>query len=306
LTTLNTGIVLLNDRPLGRDEPAAFCVLGMPRGGTTMTALLLQQAGVFIGANLPVTAEDPLFAGILRERKPDARKFRAAVERRSAEHARWGFKAPFRNHWPLLASIDNVRFVCVFRDVLAVANRNRISVDADLLANMRANLALELEIVSFIAGNRSPMMLISYEKALLDPAGLAKAVADFCGVDVNDDVLGRIAAVIEPNEKSYVVSQDPVTAQMSINVDHLSRGRIAGWARRNDGGQATIVVEIDGSHVATQPAALPRKDLATIFGGEGKFAFDVRLAPGRELASGCEVVMKNAENGAVVYRRKFP
>ncbi|HET9070177.1 MAG TPA: hypothetical protein VFN28_16170, partial [Amaricoccus sp.] len=70
MTGLNTGIALLNPRPLADDEPAVFCVLGTGGGGTSMTARLLEAAGVFMGENLDYNAEDPRFALLLKNPEP--------------------------------------------------------------------------------------------------------------------------------------------------------------------------------------------------------------------------------------------
>src|SRR4051794_24481188 len=94
--TLNTGFILLNKANLTPEQAAAICVIGMPRGGTTMAAKLLEAAGVFMGESLPVTAEDPEFAQLLMGTNPDEALFKRLVTQRGSMFSRWGFKAPFR------------------------------------------------------------------------------------------------------------------------------------------------------------------------------------------------------------------
>src|SRR4051794_10693673 len=72
--------------PLSLEQSCAFCVLGMPRGGTTIVAKLIQNMGVFMGHDLPVTVEDPTFSRILQQTSPDPMAFRDLVSLRFSEY----------------------------------------------------------------------------------------------------------------------------------------------------------------------------------------------------------------------------
>jgi hypothetical protein len=285
------------------DQSRELCVLGMPRGGTTMAATLLKEAGVFMGDNLPVTIEDPQFAKLLSQQTPDKAAFRALVEARRAQHARWGFKAPFRHHWDLLAGIENVRYLAVFRDVLAVANRNKISADASLLQSMQANLTLQQKIVEFILGSDRPMLLLSYEKALTFPKETAEAICKFIGAAPMASLLTNLTKVIQPNEIRYVASQDPLMVQTRIHVDLIRGNRIAGWARRSDGTAASLQIEVNGKPAVRTRSILPRPDLAQKFGGDGRLAFDITLPSEFALISNTDITIKSAHDGLVLFRK---
>lgn len=175
-----------------------------------MTAKLLQAAGVFMGDRLPVTAEDPEFATLLREVSPDRARLRALIRSRDEAYSRWGFKAPYRNHWDILENMEGMRFVIVFRDVLAVANRNHISVRADLLASMKANMSLMQNIVRFIERTKHPVLAFSYEKALLSPEAICEEILEFVGTSISDEAINRLVAVIRPNEPEYLRQMEAV------------------------------------------------------------------------------------------------
>lgn len=305
VSALNQGFYIINESKLGPGDRAVFCVLGMPRGGTTMAARLLEAAGVSMGGDLPVTAEDPQFAALLKEPKPDQEEFTRLLAERKARYQRWGFKAPYRNHWQLLGSIENVRFLVVFRDVLAVANRNRISADADLVANMRDNLRLQAAILDFIAAGEHPALLFSYEKAILTPDPVCSAILEFAGVERSDSAISKLTHVIQPNEPAYVASQAPEAVKTTLHVDILDSGRIAGWARRSNGNSMNLAVEIDGKRLLDFEAKLPRRDLASMFGRDGRYGFDVKLPIGRRLNAGNEIVIKNSVDGRVLFQRVF-
>ena len=267
-----------------------------------MTAKLLQGAGVFMGENMPVTAEDPQFAHLLRDVRPNQKLLKNLVEERNSAHRRWGFKAPFRNHWDFLATLDRARFVVVFRDVLAVANRNRISAEAELLPSMLANIELERNILKFVSATKQPVMLFSYEKALIAPREVSVAMLDFVGMPKHDVAVENLVKIIQPNEPAYVKAQDPAHSKLVLHVDILSHKRIAGWGRKSNGSVITIGVEVNGKVVAETKADLFRQDLAKRF-GHGNYAFDIGLE--RELAPGSEITIRSGSEKSILYRAIF-
>lgn len=302
MAKLNDGFVFTNEHKLRPDEPASFCVLGMPRGGTTMCARMLAASGVFMGSDLPVNAEDPAFARLLKEKRPKRDAFLELVRERTANHRRWGFKAPYRNHWDLLDELPAVRFLVIFRDVLAVANRNRISVGANTIKSIQANLALQKDIVRFLAGSRHPQLLISYEKALVAPDKIAAAVLRYAGSEAAQGTTDKVVSVIRPNDTDYVTSGQTGCPATFVRVDNASARRITGWARAADGTQVTLVFKVDGQTVATVLADRERRDLAKHFQSHGRYGFNVDLgAPGPDGERG-EVTISDARDGKV-YRR---
>lgn len=213
MTDLNKGYVFLNERPLGDDERAVFCVLGTAGGGTTMTARLLEAAGIFMGARMAFNAEDPQFARLLKEISPDQAAFRELVARRSAARPRWGFKAPFRFHRTLLSEIENVRYVTIFRDVLAAGVRTMMSGGARPVPAMSGINARQKELLAFMAVTNRPTLVLSYEKALTAPEEIARAVLAFTGTAETDDLVAQMKTIVQPNEPTYVAGQVALAAQ---------------------------------------------------------------------------------------------
>ena len=304
MTDINSGYAILNDARIKASDRVGFCLLGMPRGGTTMTAKLIQSMGIHIGDNLPVTAEDPEFVEILRETKPDTKKLNQLVEERFVEHKRWGFKAPYRNHWELLHALPSCRFVIVFRDVLAVANRNRISADADLLESMAANLSLQNSLIKFAGSVKSPVFLFSYEKAVIDPEPIIGALLKFCGASSSEANRAKLKDVIKPNDAQYI---DTMALQkrsdMSANLDIATRQRVAGWVRKKSGKPVKVEVLFDGEVVAKTVADVFRKDLAAHFGDHGKYGFDVTVDATAGTEGPLVVTVRNQSDGHVFARK---
>ena len=69
----------------------------------------------------------------------DTAAVRRVVGQYNRQHATWGWKRPASLHHiaDLHATLRNPHYVVVFRDLFAIANRNRISMGANLLANMQ-------------------------------------------------------------------------------------------------------------------------------------------------------------------------
>lgn len=302
MSRVNDGFVFINEQQIASDESASLCVLGMPRGGTTMCVRMLQQSGIFMGADLPVNAEDPAFSKLLKQRQPRRDRFLDLVRERASNHRRWGFKAPYRNHWDLLEAMPAVRFLVIFRDVLSVANRNRISVGADTVSSMQANLAVQQDIVRFLARSSRPQLLISYEKALLAPDKIASAVLRFAGSEAGQGAIDKVVDLIRPNDADYVMSEQTGGRSTVVRVDHVSERRLSGWARAADGGQVTLVFKVDGETVATVLADSERRDLAKHFQSHGKYGFNVDLGVPAPGGSRGEVTISDAGDGKI-YRR---
>ena len=204
MTAVNKGVTLLNDPSLREGDPAVFCVLGIPGGGTTMTARLLEGAGISMGERTSFSAEDIDIAAVLRSPTPNVRKFRTLVARRNAANRRWGFKSPLRHHWNLLSSIGNVRYAVIFRDLVAVGMRSAIDSPDQVLKRMVPILNLQKAILESISSTNRPILLASYEKALLDPETLATQMLIFAGAEETPAKIAELKAIIQPNEPRYV------------------------------------------------------------------------------------------------------
>ena len=206
---VNHGFCTLNQD----HEPAAISktvvVIGAPRGGTTMVAGCLAHLGVYMGENLSATYEDSELARVfLLDR--DLRNLDEIIKRRDEQHQTWGWKIP--------AAISTLKkwskrlraphYVVVFRDLLAVANRNRISARWDLIDSILANQDYYAKVSSFLKNNKSPALLVSYEKAIGDPEHFVRELASFINLG---SVAQRQNAIgfIKPNSHPYLDEAKP-------------------------------------------------------------------------------------------------
>lgn len=168
-------------------QPAekTFIVFGTPRGGTSAIAGTMVGLGLNMGADLPNdnNYEDPDFAA-----KPREQIVRAIGERNSA-NAVWGWKFPNAANYLdfVRPHIRNPRFVVVFRDVVSTMKglmrwHRRCPLEAlsDVILHQQKNMLIILRW-------GVPTLLVSYEKAILNPSNLVRELAEFTGTTIPVD-----------------------------------------------------------------------------------------------------------------------
>jgi hypothetical protein len=256
----NDGLLLIND---AQPAPAerTLIVLGVARSGTTMVAGALHHLGIPMGmGERPNDVfEDVELAGAVEGDDPD--RLQALIARRNDAHAVWGWKRPsaITRMERLQRQFRNPEYLVVFRDVFAIANRNRISVRADIVANMEDTLRRYAELLSFLRTCTARALLISYEKAMLRPRTFVDALAAHVGV-TQRPLIRAARLFVRPNPPDYLVSSR--TWGGYGNLEALRADRVSGWAAlRGEDKPARVHLWINGQFVATAVADLDRPDV---------------------------------------------
>lgn len=173
-----------------------------------MIAKMLTAGGIFMGVNKHSTIhEDVHLANLIETENTDMLK--DFISKRNENHQIWGFKRPliiskaniFENE------VRNPRYIIVFRDPLAVSMRNMKSMKYPFKLALDTYFS-QMELVrEFIRKNRYPILLISYEKALLDKRFTASQLAYFCRIA--PDKITQMVDYVIPNEEGYLESTRP-------------------------------------------------------------------------------------------------
>ena len=278
---VNDGLITLNGQALSPEE-RTIVATGVARSGTSMLAQLLDTAGVFMGLDLDeVVFEDHAVADAFAS--PDSGMLSRLIASRNEQAAVWGFKRPhlFNGSFPALQGmLRNPRFIITYRDPVAIAKRNGISEHFDARPGLRAAAADMLRCMDFTLGLTCPVLLVSYEKALLRPVALVEELIAFCGVDVAGDRRSRMVATVKANREEYIRSARRL---FQGYVDHIKDGFLSGWCWQI-GVPTPLVLDVSigtRPHVAVVADGF-RADLAGAKVGSGYHAFHLDMS---ELAS---------------------
>jgi hypothetical protein len=202
---INRGFLRVRDIPA--TETATIIVVGIPRSGTSMVASVLKTLGLFIGKEIDgAVFEDREIAAAIDSRK--LARFAAIAEARNAEHRMWGFKRPeaYKQLAKLCSACRNPRVIVPFRDMLAIALRNKISMQMDALEQLPRLAAQYDALTTAVLRAAVPTLLLSYEKSLQFPSETVTEIASFCGIQADRETISKAAEIIKNSEARYLRS----------------------------------------------------------------------------------------------------
>lgn len=284
---INDGVLVLNEKS-GTQGQRTFIVLGAPRGGTSMVAGVLHHLGIYMGSNLTPTFEDPSLSNLMLLGL--GKHFKQAIIDRNRNYPNWGWKFPGPSILEVLPEISgelrNPFFLVVYRDVFAIANRNSLSAYGDLFETMEYSLNYYAKLGAFLASNKVPAMLISYEKAMLNPSMFVEKLSKLLGI--GPECQANAIAFIEPNRPAYLRSTDN---RCNGFIDKVDTGLVAGWAYSKTQSSPVVVdVEVNGRLVNSVLADQYRPDVKTVVQHpSGSVGFNCMLPSEYQLKHGEEI-----------------
>ena len=228
----NSGFFVHQPEGYTLPDERTFIVLGLPRGGTTMLSKALSSMGVFMGAAADnAVGEDTTLADAIES--GDKRLARNIIDDYNSAHAVWGFKRPnIVNHLEAVGvEFRNPHYVVVMRDLLAIANRNRLSTFKDPFKDLRDSIASLETLVGFVETKTDdPMFLLSFERVLATPRPFATAFAEFCGIDLDVKGVRSFLQAMTPDGKYLESSRSDTFMGRVISADETT---VKGYFRYN-------------------------------------------------------------------------
>jgi hypothetical protein len=254
----NRGLVAVGPEvPKG---PKTIVVLGVARGSTSIVAGVLAELGVFMGSRAyPPVFEDVQLAKALES--GDHAEARRIVADYDERQSLWGFKRPgiLRQLSSLHPLLRAPVYLCIFRDVLAVASRNTLSMRAELWPSLRQPLLHYSMLLDFLEREAPPALLVSAEKALLHREAFVRRVVDYLGLQVKPARLERAIDFIQVDPPEYLTRS---RLRFRGTLDKATPEAVAGWAcLLHRPRPVTLVVSINGGRVGTVVADRPRPAL---------------------------------------------
>ncbi|WP_457935730.1 hypothetical protein [Mesorhizobium sp. 10J20-29] len=180
-------------------------IIGPPRSGTTMPAATLHHLGVFMGAEVGTGVfEDRRIAKALEKSPEELPQVIADYN----THSIWGFKRPmaFGQIERNLNLFRNPRFVVTFRDPIAIAKRNEVSMGKDFAEQFKAAIGRTNQIANFIGRQTVPVMGISYEKAVSAPESFTRSLAEFACLKPTDAEILEASRFVRNGPDEYLMA----------------------------------------------------------------------------------------------------
>lgn len=269
----NKGISIIGEPTLSCSN--VIVVVGTARGGTSMVAGSMAKLGVFMGDQ----AVPPVFEDVKLSNCFEKQDFYAAqniAEEYSRQHGLWGWKRPSSIEY--LDDVHRVlgapRYIFIYKDIMSIAQRNAISMLADIMPGLERALRQYASTLEFLRKQPVHAMMVSYEKAMAEPTNFVKELVQFCGFSVSEEQLRQAAAFITPNPEHYLDASRITKAQGRLGG--LANRRVYGWARLlHSKNPASVNLFMNDQKIGTVVANLPRPDLMERFNQACAYNFEL-------------------------------
>ncbi|MCP5305431.1 MAG: hypothetical protein H6953_08285 [Chromatiaceae bacterium] len=284
----NSGFLVLRPSAAGRHKTVV--VMGVARSGTSLVAAVLHELGVFLGDQAPPPVYEDLVLSTAVE-SGDTREVHRTVERYDRRHDIWGWKRPGSLHHMegIHAHLRNPHYVVVFRDLFAIANRNRLSVGANVLDNMQRSIDEYRILLDFIDGLDCPTMLVSYDHALGGKEVFLDRLIAFAGLRPEAAARARALEIVSPSPVAYLRASR--ADRVIGHIDVVAADQVLGWAaQRCQTSKAQplwVSLAVNGQTVAEVRADTLRPDLLSSgVHSTGQAGFTFNLPHDKRLRTG--------------------
>ena len=202
-----------------------FIVFGVPRGGTTMVARVVESLGVNLGSDLPANYEDTDFnfdflpKDLKKSRPALIEQLSKVIDQRNQDLDVWGWKYPRAAIYliPLLKKLRNPHLICVMRDPISSGIRNMKRAQkihkkslskADFVPESNCadipsriitqHLEIQLKNMRTIQQASCPSFLCSYEKAIMNTDDFVREMAEFLDVSSTEQQIQDAIHQVKP------------------------------------------------------------------------------------------------------------
>lgn len=190
--------------PADKVPPKHVLIAGLGRSGTTALAQLFSALGFrFEGGN--AILENETYRTWFQERRLD---LLAGIFSGHEADRRLGWKEPKLRSATGIELVGqfppDVGVVVIFRDILATSLRNNQAMNWGLMDALEKSVSETRKLVTLVESVKNrPLLLISYEKLLLETELVVSMIAGWAGV-ADKELVSRAIKVIQPSPESYL------------------------------------------------------------------------------------------------------
>ncbi len=293
LSLVNKGLAEINPAPF--DGQATLAVVGLARSGTSMLSALLQDLGVFMGD----AVDKAVFEDVEVARFIDTGDFKGLAgfaSARNAEHEVWGFKRPnaYKSLPAIVPVLRKPRIIVMFRDILAIAMRNHVSMQMDVIPFLPLYADEYMELAKNVSRIKCPMLLVSYEKFIQFPEESIDKTAAFAGISLTPEMRERALKIVNNGTENYLRAS---RLRYTGHVDRIIDRKLRGWAMviGQPRVKAKVHLRVDGKLIVSLVANKLRKDLVAAGIGDGYHGFEIPFDGMITKDSTVEVIAGNAD-----------
>ena len=225
-----------------------------------MVAGTLHNLGVHMHKAKEPVYEDVHIASAFED-KTDA-ELKSMVETCN-QFDQWAWKRPKVIDYLDVAEkeLRNPRFIFVFRDIFAIANRSEISMGADVLPLMQKALEQYRTALAFMQKTASPCLMCSSEKMTRYPQKIIQAIAEFSGLEPDADTLNAAIDSVNPESSRYLKASriNRTHGQIGLVTENTIKGWAAWWSKDEP---AEVEIYLDNQLYKTVCANEDRPHLA--------------------------------------------
>ncbi len=269
----NDGISIDGEEQSKKKSPVV--VVGVARGGTSMVAGALKHLGIFMGER----AASPTFEDLDLSEAFEKRRYRdidKISQKYSEEHQIWGWKRPSSADYLDIVHkrLNQPLYIFVFKDIYSIGARNSLSMQADSTETMRGAWRGYGKILDFIEKKDPTRMMVSYEKALIEPKKLIDTIIDFLSIKPTKEQIESAIDFITPYPVEYL--EKARINKSAGRLGGINDGKIFGWARYiHRKYSAEVEIYLNDKKIAVVTADRPRKDLMERFGIPCAFLYEI-------------------------------
>ena len=189
-------VVRTNPHP-GR---GSVLVLGTPRGGTSVVAGICHMLGVPMGRDIDASNMEDREFRRLRTLPFSGERTSAFFADLRRENPIAGVKDPAAIDWlpEHYHVVPEPVLVVVSRDVYAVAQREEVS-GSTFFDALQGAIRRKYAVLDFVQRVADPLIVVSYERLMQDPELAVRSLAEFLGVGVESELIGRIVSRVRPH-----------------------------------------------------------------------------------------------------------
>ena len=272
----NKGLSVIGDyNKMISDETKTIVVVGIARGGTSMVVGSLHHMGVFTGLkSVPPVFEDVYLSTAIESNNEN--DIDTIIDKYNSKYKIWAYKRPLliNNLEKMHLKFRNPIYLFIFKDIGSIATRNNISMNAEIIQNIKSAQNDYQKIIDFLSStNNINGMILSYEKIMNNKNDFIESLIELLGAkNITKAQIEKAKNFIEPNPANYLDSSRITKAQGRLGG--ISNRVVYGWAKYvHTATNAIVDIYLNDLLIATVEANEKRADLEEKFGKACAFSY---------------------------------